>query len=110
MSFGEGNLHERVEELEAELESLRWESLSWPTMSQYTKLEDANGQLCAEVNKLTAERANLAADLADAIRAMNEAAGKWARADAEIRELREKLSRALGNAQDTLALGDLEVR
>lgn len=44
------------------------------------KLETANGELCAEVNKLTAERD----------------------------ELREKLSHAIGNAQDTLTLVDLD--
>lgn len=44
------------------------------------KLEATNGWLCAEVNRLTKERD----------------------------ELREKLSHAIGNAQDTLTLVDLD--
>ena len=44
------------------------------------RLERINGELCAEVNKLTAERD----------------------------ELREKLSHAIGNAHDTLTLVDLD--
>lgn len=66
----------------------------------YEKMADLSANQAAELNAMTAERDEWKAKAEQSERAMNEAAGKWAKADADNCELRKMLLLDDGTVED----------
>lgn len=79
MSFGEGDLHQLVEELRAENKALRDYNASLEDKVDY--LKDVNGDLCARFNAANELARGLYADLAAAA---PDLARVWERAHPEL--------------------------
>ena len=71
------------------------------------KLETANGKLCESVNQLTHMVETRDESIHNLVGLVDKRQAEIMKLTAERDELREKLSRALDNAHDTLTLVDL---
>ena len=101
-------LQGQVNELTAERDALRIYRDSW--VSKATVLEGDVDRLVRERDELQAKVDELEAEANGLVGQIGDVEGSLLIAQSKNRELREKLSQAIGHASDIIALQDLEVR